>query len=310
MAKVAGAAAVLEGAGLASRGAARCSRVGRWICGVAGPDGTPAPTRPIVRPTETSPDRELRLSSFILTRTSLYDKLHCMKERTSPDTPSRRAAAYWFIDGLPEIVTGIGFIVLGGSTLWIERFQPHLWSVRAAFLALGLLSFFLVFDCGRSVSLFLKSRLTFPRTGYVRPPSDWEQVSHQETVISLGLSGQQRLPDQNVTRFRSSTIAVVIWGNFLAGVIARPIGVPIAMSAVAVLLYVLHRDSERPYHWASVLLLPAAGMGAMYLDMGQNANAWSVVFIAGAWLSAQGAWRLAGYVRRHPKCEPVGSLRP
>jgi hypothetical protein len=233
-----------------------------------------------------------------------------MKEQMFPDTPGRRAAAYWFIDGLPEIVTGIGFVVLGGDMVWSHQFQPHSWSVRAAFLALGLMSFFLVFDYGRSFSLFLKSRVTFPRTGYVRPPSDLEQESQRETIISLGLAGEQRLPDQNVTRFRSSTIAVVIWGSFLAGVIAKPIGVPIAMSTVAVLLYTLHRDSERPYHWASVLPLPAAGIGAMYLHMGQSANAWCAVFIGGVWLSAQGAWRLLGYVRRHPKCEPVESLRP
>ena len=176
-------------------------------------------------------------------------------------------------------------------------------------MAFGLISLRIVFSYHRAITLFLKSRVTFPRTGYVRPPSDWEAVSGRETVISLGLGGQ-RAPDQNITRFRSSTIGVVICGQLLAGVVGKPIGIPIAMSAVAVLLYGLHRHSERPYHWASVLSLPLAGIGAMCLRMDQDENAWTAVLLGGAWLAAQGAWRLLGYLRRHPNYETGGMLRP
>jgi len=184
-----------------------------------------------------------------------------MKEQPFSDTPGRRAAAYWFIDGLPEIVSGIGLAALGGVRCGSIGFNhthgPR--SLRVAFLALGLLSLMVVFTYDRSISLFLKSRVTFPRTGYVRPPSNWEEVSGQETVMSLGLTGGQRPADQNVTRFRSSTIGVVICSYMLAGVIATPIGLPITMSVVAILLYVLHHKSERPYHWVSVLPLPRRG---------------------------------------------------
>jgi len=230
-----------------------------------------------------------------------------MKEQTIPDTPGRRAAAYWFIDGLPEIVAGIGLVAVGGSLLWFHQIHPHSWPVSAAFLVIGLLSFFLVFDYDRAFSMFRKSHVTFPRTGYVRPPAEAPQ---RETVISLGLVGEPHAPDQNITQFRSLTVGVVFLGNIVAGVIAKPIGVPIAMSAVALLLYAVHRGSERPYHWASVLPLPAAGIAAMYLHMGQDDNAWVAVFIGGVWLLAQGAWRLLAYVRQHPKYEPVESLRP
>ena len=236
-------------------------------------------------------------------------KLDSMKEQMFPDTPGRRAAAYWFIDGLPEIVAGIGIAGLGGGAAWFGQIRPHSWSDRTAFVVLGLISLMVVFVYGRSISLFLKSRVTFPRTGYVRPPSDWEKVSRQETILSLGLVGEQRPPDQNVTRFQSSTIAVVMLANVVAGVIAKPIGLPIAMSAVAVLLYALHRNSERPYHWASVLPLPVAGIGAMLLHMQQDVNAWTAVLIGGVWLAAQGGWRLMGYLRRHPSA-PVESFRP
>jgi len=232
-----------------------------------------------------------------------------MKEPPFPETPGRRAAAYWFIDGLPEIVAGIGFVGLSGVMAWFDQIRPHSWSDRMAFVVFGIISLMVVFDHGRSITLFLKSRMTFPRTGYVRPPSEWEQVSQGETVITLGLEGRQRPPNRNVTHFRSWTIGVIWAGYAVAGVIAKPIGLPIATSTVAVLLYALHRNGERPYHWASVLLLPAAGIGAMLLHMQQDANACAAVLIGGVWLAVQGGWRLITYVCRHPLA-PVESLRP
>ncbi len=118
-----------------------------------------------------------------------------MKEQPLPDTPGRRAAAYWFIDGLPEIVAGAGLAALGGGAVWFGQFHPRSWPVRAGFLALGFISMMVVYAFHRSISLFLKSHLTFPRTGYVSPPSDWEDVSKRETVMSLGLMDGQRPPE-------------------------------------------------------------------------------------------------------------------
>jgi hypothetical protein len=233
-----------------------------------------------------------------------------MKEQSFPDAAGRRAAADWFMDGLPEIVAGLGFLVFGSGAIWFDHMQPHSWSVRAAFVTIELVSLAVIFVYGRSISLYLKSRMTFPRTGYVRPPSDWEAVSQRETVICLGLEGEHAPPDQNVTHFRSSTLAVVVCGNVIAGVIGKPVGLPIAMSIVAALFYALHRESERPYYWASVLPLPVAGVGAMRLHMGQDANAWTAVVIGGVWLAIQGAWRLIRYMRRHPRYEPAESVRP
>jgi len=225
------------------------------------------------------------------------------------DGPGRRAAAYWFLDGLPEIVAGLGFLALGAMAIWFEHMRPHSWTVRAAFLAVELAALAVVFVFWRSISVYLKSRMTFPRTGYVRPPSDWDAVSRRESVISLNLRGERGRPDQNYTRFRSATLSVVVCGNLVAGVIEEPIGVPIATSIMAVLFYALHRRSERPYHWASVLPLPIAGFGAMGLHMGQDANAWAAVAIGGAWLAAQGGWRLIVYMRRNPYVTAEG-VRP
>jgi len=224
-----------------------------------------------------------------------------MAEQISSETPGRRAAAYWFIDGLPEIVAGAGLVALGGGAVLFHQIEPHSWPFRVTFLVLAFVSLTVVFGLHRSISLFLKSRVTFPRTGYVRPPSEYEEVAKRESVLTLGLEGDARPPDQNVTRFRCSTVCVIICAPMLAGVIPNSFGLPIALSGMAILLYVLHRNSERPYPWASVLLLPAAGIGTMLLRMSQDENAWAATLIGGVWLAAQGAWRLLGYVCRNPK---------
>src|SRR4051794_22670058 len=105
-----------------------------------------------------------------------------MKDRTT-DTPSRRAAGYWFIDGLPELVAGIGLVMLAGSLIWLHQIHPSGWPIRLGFSVFVLISLGVVFTYHRPITLFLKSRLTFPRTGYVRPPEDWETVSGREPVI-------------------------------------------------------------------------------------------------------------------------------
>jgi hypothetical protein len=233
-----------------------------------------------------------------------------MADQSSCDSPGRKAAAYWFIDGLPEIVVSLIFIAMGCGHLYLNDAHLHPRWVRATMAAIDVALVVVILVFGRSMDLFLKSRITFPRTGYVRPPCDWREDPDQETVVSLGLTGESRPPNQNVTRFTSSIFAAVVLAQVLAGVIARPIGLAIAMSSAAILLYVLRRHSERPYHWAAVLLLPLVGIAAMRLPMGADDYPWAATLIGGAWLALQGAWRLIGYVRRYPRHAPLGSVRP
>ncbi len=246
----------------------------------------------------------------ILTRTSLYCKLDCMKDQAILDTPGRRAAAYWFADGLPEIVVGLGFATLGGVALWFHHFAARTWKVRTLVLLIQMCLLGAVFVYDRAITLFLKSRLTFPRTGYVRPPAHLEDINRRETVISLGLANQDGPPpDQNVTHFRTTTIGVLIAGNFLAGAIPAPADLPIALCAVAVLLYFLHRRSERPYHWAALLPLAGAGFAAMTLHMSSDDNSWATLLLGGVWLAAMGACTLAEYLRTHPRYAPAEGVR-
>ena len=213
------------------------------------------------------------------------------------DSPGRRAAANWFIDGLQEIVTGLEFAISGGMAAWLLH-QPFR-SERLLSGGLLLLLIILVNGGDRSLIEFFKARMTYPRTGYVKPPMHAEELKLSEPIVSLA-----RPPNENVTDFRRRTVAVLFAGWILLGAINHPWGLPVAMFVTALALYLLNRHSERPYCWWYALFLPAAGLLWMSLDTGQGAgdlaSQFRVFVIAGLWLSAQGGWTLYGYLRRNP----------
>ncbi len=218
----------------------------------------------------------------------------------SENSPGRRAASYWFIDGLPEIVSGLAFALLGGLCLCSEWIRPLPWIERVWSLGVMLLLLAVLFGGDRKVAEYIKARVTYPRTGYVRPPVPLGSALQSETTVSLGL-GQQPPPDENVTAFREHTVVVLFLGGWAVNLIARPWGLPLMMFAVAFALYALNRDGERPYRWWSTLFLPAAAFLCMGLDLPGALQRGLVFVIGGLWLSAHGAWTLYRYVRRNPR---------
>jgi hypothetical protein len=99
-----------------------------------------------------------------------------------------RAKDYWFSDGIPALVFGAAYIVLflelcapfallysirhiGNNWLW-------LWFSNSALVAFPVALFlsvqwFVLWH--EDIIEFIKSRITYPRTGYVAPPSYWTE---------------------------------------------------------------------------------------------------------------------------------------
>src|SRR6476660_1949338 len=77
----------------------------------------------------------------------------------------RRARDYWDIDGLPALLAGANTVLLGVICLPPDSHRP--WSGAA--LVLWLVAWFFVAECKGTLE-WLKSRITYPRTGYVAPP--------------------------------------------------------------------------------------------------------------------------------------------
>ncbi len=213
-------------------------------------------------------------------------------------SPGQRAASYWFVDGLPDILAGMTLLIFGGLGLW--------WRVHARrtssqfdffFLAPGLL---LLSWKGCEILDFLKSHITYPRTGCVQPPEELPEApaGRSDTLITLSL-GPTPPPDENVTRFQSRTVMVILWWCFLLSGLNpwKRWYALLAMPALAVTLYALNRKSERPFRWWSALILAFTGPALLWLDVPVLLQPLLLPLLAGVWLLAQGACTLVGYLR-------------
>jgi hypothetical protein len=170
------------------------------------------------------------------------------------------------------------------------------------FLEAGLI---LLFWKGREILVFLKSRVTYPRTGYVQPPLDIPDmlIAKPSSLISLSLKPAPP-PDENVTRFNTRTVYVVfMWCFLLFGAAANPWKswyTALIMLPLAVALYAWNRRSERPYPWWSTLILALTGPALLWLDLSPLLQPLVMPLLAGVWLVVQGACMLAGYLRANP----------
>jgi hypothetical protein len=210
----------------------------------------------------------------------------------------RRAAAYWFVDGLPEVLFGLALVVMAGLGSLCGMYAPKPWSRFDWIIVYA--GFLLYYFTERGILDFLKSRFTYPRTGYVQQPqeSDWRV----ETITTLHLR-----PDppakENVSSFRLRTVTPILLFFVLFWANGNPTGrwlVPLATSALALTLYIVNRRSERPYRWWSALFLALTGLVFLWVDVPETLQRPLPFLLAGAWLAGQGAYTLVRYRRTNP----------
>jgi hypothetical protein len=234
-----------------------------------------------------------------------------MENNSASPTPSyaQRAAAYWSVDGLPEILRGLALVILGAA--------PCVWRICAAtpwprsgplISFAGLYCYFFLAE--RGILDFLKSRITYPRTGYVQPPARAWSIREPPVPLSLRLDDQpyvlSTIPlsvSENSTSFWPRTVRPLIGFVVLCMLGRDPLGhwlVPLAMPALAVTLYVVNRSSERPYPWWSAIILALTGPVFLRVDVPPTLQRSLPFLLAGGWLLALGVYTLVDYLRMNP----------
>ncbi len=224
------------------------------------------------------------------------------------DSPGRRAAAYWFIDGLPEIVFGLAMLTFGLCSVWmIEQGNRQHWWISAGVLVAELL-FLLMFFMHRRILDFLKARITYPRTGYVRPPADFPSKSDSlDKILTLGMAHRV---DENASSFRSHTVYLFLIGFIFVQFLQARWSLPLVMAAIAAGVFFWNRDDVRPYSWRAVLPIALAGFMAAGLELKPETRWFVPLVIGGAWLLGIGTWTLVHYLRAHPKPDIGREGRP
>lgn len=210
-------------------------------------------------------------------------------------SPGRRAAAYWFSDGLPDIVLGMMVLVVSLWALIWQILAPH----RGIFdFFLTTTAFLLFYWKERAVLDWLKSRSTYPRTGYVRPPD--------EAVPTAGLTVLSLSPapvEENVTRFTRRTVMVVFWVFYMLYTSRQPPFwlVPAVLAGTGAVLYIGNRNSEHPYPAWWALILALSGLiflpGMLTPGVPPHLQPQLCGVITGGWLTTHGLSTLVRYRR-------------
>ncbi len=216
----------------------------------------------------------------------------------------RRAASYWFVDGLEEILFGSALLVSGASALTWRIYAPAPWMKFSwVFLWVGIL---LYGSTKRRILDLVKSRLTYPRTGYAQPPEEIESLGGEPlTMLSLQPAPP---PKENVTSFGWRTVGVFLF--FLVFIVVPFLNnpsdelprwfVPSLMAALAAALYALNRKSEHPYRWWSLSVLGFMGLVFLWVDVPSLLRPFLPVLLGGSWLVLLGGLTLIQYLRDNP----------
>ena len=214
----------------------------------------------------------------------------------------RRAAAYWFADGLPEILSGLALVITAAMAFTWRIYAPKSSEEFDRLIVFaGLILYFLV---ERRVLDFLKSHVTYPRTGYVQPPEESQLRVQTLTVLSLRPDPP---PKENVTFFHWRTVGLIFWVLLYLEGITGDWGMAIILlmgivltPALAITLFAVNRRSEHPYRWWSALILGLTGLVFVWVDVPAPLQRPLPLLLAGGWLLAQGACTLVHYLRANP----------
>jgi hypothetical protein len=216
----------------------------------------------------------------------------------------RRAAAYWFIDGLPDLVFGLAITLMSTSGLIYRLFLPTAWG--AVLFGVFAVAFLVLFLWDRKIVDYLKSYITYPRTGYVEPPEEAEPATRNPPITLFPVAASPK--KENVTWFRTRTVLFLLYVTMNIRLDGRW-GAATIVPLVAAGLYCLNYKRERPFSLPSVVVLALLGVAISIADVPAAGRGFWPSLCAGVWLASLGLAKLIHYLRANPLPPAVPGVR-
>jgi hypothetical protein len=193
----------------------------------------------------------------------------------------QRPRRYWNVDGIPELVMGLVWIVWGLALIAGDALPRgsaasgvYWMSVPAILVLSGV--------AANWVTRRLKERLTYPRTGFVEYREPGRGVRTLTALLAV---------------VAAALLAALIVTGRAAGAehVASPaIGVILSLAFVVVSV-----RQKAPHYLALAGVALALGVAFAVLKLGLTAMNWMFVWL-GLAATLLGAWRLRSYLGRHP----------
>ena len=206
----------------------------------------------------------------------------------------RRARDYWDIDGLPALLAGATTVLFGVAWLPTDRPWPG-----AAFVLWLIAWFFLVESKG--ILEWLKSRITYPRTGYVAPPKVPPHGKRDPyTIISIikepGPNEPETLEEGKASwkalDFPLFSLLLLWWFFSFNSWLA-------SLACMATALWFWWRNKKDP-PWFEIAGAIIAALLSAVLTVSDRRRFCIVLIVFGASGMVKGATLLIRYLRQHP----------
>jgi hypothetical protein len=209
----------------------------------------------------------------------------------------RRARDYWDIDGLPALLEGTTTVLLGVLWLPTDNHLPWWWDTC---LTLGLVALLFLSDSKKTLE-WLKSRITYPRTGYVAPPKETPYSKRDPyTIISITKEPAALEPEaplegrasRKALDFPWPLLLLLWWFFSFDGWLA-------SLACLATALWFWWRNKKDP-PWFEIAGATIAGLLSAILTVSDRSRFCIVLIVFGASSMAKGATLLIRYLLQHP----------
>ena len=194
----------------------------------------------------------------------------------------QRTWQYWFADGFNHLLLGLALL----SISICDLFPPP----RHAFWQLGLCAVLLglyvaLILCQRQILDWLKTKITYPRTGYVQSPFDPMLGTTGMVELGLGASDERRAEAERLAADHRKRLllaaSLAVLGSFAMLFIENRWAPTVVSVLLALALWAL-RKRER-VSWITIVGLPVLGICM-------------TIFVApGAYPPHRMAWLIAGW---------------
>jgi hypothetical protein len=198
------------------------------------------------------------------------------------DEIGRRSQTYWHIDGLPELMMGMLWMIWGGAWLFGQTL-PHDWTWNLYWSATPA---FLAFSGSATVWVIkrLKARYTFPRAGYVT----WKEPTRARSLVVAA-----------VALVAAAVLVTALSSNGTAEQRAAPI-----LGVILSLAFLVASVTQRaPHYLALAAVAIALGLALRSIEGGWTGANWLFVGL-GAASALLGGVRLAVFLKHHPRPLP------
>jgi hypothetical protein len=218
----------------------------------------------------------------------------------------RRAWDYWFVDGLPSLLAGATSLIIALVLYFLAPPWKALHMASIVVLLLGVCLYIWMRLRMREIIAWMKTRSTYPRTGYVAPPDFTQDGPMPVDFTALSVQGADGKLLQDMDRNRQDAklrwwVAVTLF--LIPGLILFWVDNPFIAAGAGALLGMTVWLTTRWHARLWWFALSSFPLLAIYMSMFSALRFERIAYFMGGGglaLVTQGIVALAFYLRRNP----------